>query len=575
MERRALLAVVLSILVLGIWQAFVAPPLPRSHTAPGVEANEPVTPPSPDPLQAAGEGVSEGPEEASPPPDAVAAEAQREFIVETATYSVRFDNRGGRILSWRLLRFEDDLGTPQEMVLRELPPGGEFPFRLAVVGDEAATERLDSALFREEVREADPADEWPGGGFQGQVVSFRWADGQGLEAVKKLALPAEGYVGHAAAEVIRNGQPAEMRLTWAVGLPEPHDAKTKHYWKAIGQGIAHAGGKVARFDPAKTASIVQLAASQGGGSILWGGLESTYFTSLLLPDEPGEANLSFVPLPAAPVAGGSPEAKPLLAARFEGKGQARFSTVVGPKDYDLLSRTGRELELAIDFSRYSLIYVLTKYLYLALRWINTYVGNYGFSIILLTIVLRAGFFPLMYRSSISMRQNAKKMQKIQPKVKAIQERYRKMKRTVESQRKMNDEVMGIYKKEGMNPMGSLGGCLPLFIQMPFFLAFYNLLSVTIEMRGAPFVFWVRDLSRMDPWYVLPILMGASWMVQQAMTSSSIPDPMQRRIMGLMPLMFTFMMLNMPSGLVLYWLMSNLLGLGQQYIINRQADKQPA
>lgn len=574
MERRALLAVVLSILVLGIWQAFVAPPLPPSPPATDVGAGEPV-PPVPDPLQAVGGGASEAPDGGTTHPDAVAAEAQREFIVETATYSVRFDNRGGRILSWRLLKFEDDLGTPRELVLRELPAGEEFPFRLAVVGDEAATERLDSALFREEVREADPADGWPGGGFQGQIVSLTWADGQGLQAVKRLALPAEGYVGHAAAEIIRGGQPSGMRLTWAVGLPEPDEGKTTQYWKAIGQGIAHAGGEVTRFDPANTASVVQLVAAQGRGSILWGGLESTYFASLLLPDEPGEANLSFVPVPAAPAAGEGTDAMPLLAARFEGKGRLRFSTVVGPKDYDLLSRTGRELELSIDFSRYSIVYVLTKYLYLALRWINAYVGNYGFSIILLTIVLRVGFFPLMYRSSITMRQSAKKMQKIQPRVKAIQERYRKMKRTVESQRKMNDEIMGIYKKEGMNPMGSLGGCLPLLIQMPFFLAFYNLLSVTIEMRGAPFILWVRDLSRMDPWYVLPILMGASWMIQQAMTSSSIPDPMQRRIMGLMPLMFTFMMLNMPSGLVLYWLMSNLLGLGQQYVINRQADKQPA
>lgn len=303
---------------------------------------------------------------------------------------------------------------------------------------------------------------------------------------------------------------------------------------------------------------------------MWGGLESTYFASLVVPATPETASLRLEPV-KLPATAATPAPDPLLAAKIVVKGEAKFMTVVGPKDYDLLSGLDRELDHAIDFSRFSLIYTVTKGLFLSLRWLNGYIGNYGVSIVLLTIVIRTAFFPITYRSAITMRQNAKKMGKIQPRVKSIQDRYRKMKKSMESQRQMNDEIMEVYKKEGLNPMGSLGGCLPLLLQMPVFIAFYNLLAVTIELRGAPFLLWVHDLSKMDPYYVSPILMGCSWMAQQYMTSNTIPDPMQRRMMAMMPILFTFMMARMPSGLVIYWLVSNLIGLVQQYLINKKAD----
>jgi YidC/Oxa1 family membrane protein insertase len=147
-----------------------------------------------------------------------------------------------------------------------------------------------------------------------------------------------------------------------------------------------------------------------------------------------------------------------------------------------------------------------------------------------------------------------------------------MKKSMETQRQMNEETMALYKREQINPMSNLGGCLPLLLQMPIFIGFYNMLAVTIEMRHAPFIWWIQDLSRRDVYYITPLLMGASWLLQQAMTSSSIPDPMQRRMMMLMPVMFTFMMMNMPSGLVIYWHTSNILGMAQQYVTNRKADQ---
>jgi YidC/Oxa1 family membrane protein insertase len=528
--------------------------------------------PEPDaPAAAAGPGAAATGREEEPEGTVVEGLVDREFIVETGAYAVRFGTRGGRIVSWRLLKYVDELDVPIDIIPRTLGQIEDYPLRLLLDGEEAGAARLDDAIFREEVREAGPADEWPGEGFEGKVVSFTYADGRGLEARKEVALPADGYIGQVRVELRRNGADIPFSFTWAVGLPQPSDDKTTAYFAAEGQGLIEVGGSIQREAADEVSSPMAFRAGPGGARIDWGGLESTYFASLLLPERPEEGSLTFVP--HGPVREpGSDDEEMLLAARFSGRGPLRFESIVGPKDYDLLASLGRGLERAINFSRFAILYAITKYLFLALRWINGFVGNYGFSIVILTVVIRAAFFPVTYRSMITMRQNAKKMQKIQPRVKQIQERYRKMKKTVETQRRQNEETMAVYKKEGLNPMGSLGGCLPLLLQMPVFIGFYNLLSVTIEMRGAPFILWVQDLSRMDPYYVFPVLMGLTWMVQQWMTSSSIPDPMQRKLMGAMPVIFTFMMARMASGLVIYWFVSNLLGLVQQWLINRQADR---
>ncbi len=179
------------------------------------------------------------------------------------------------------------------------------------------------------------------------------------------------------------------------------------------------------------------------------------------------------------------------------------------------------------------------------------------------------------------------MKRIQPKVKALKERYRKLEKKEADKgnvgarqrlrREMNEEMMALYKEEDINPLGSMSGCLPILLQLPILYAFYTILSISIELRRAPFLLWITDLSQKDPYFVTPIIMGGTQLVQQVMTSSSIPDPAQRRMMYIMPIMFTYIFLNFPSGLVLYWLVNNLLGIGQQYLINRQAasEKSPS
>jgi YidC/Oxa1 family membrane protein insertase len=202
-----------------------------------------------------------------------------------------------------------------------------------------------------------------------------------------------------------------------------------------------------------------------------------------------------------------------------------------------------------------------------LHWIHdNVVANYGWAIVLMTLLIRILILPLTHHSTKSMR----KMQELNPKIQSIRERYRtKLKDkqgrpNLEMQRKMNEEVMGLYKAHGVNPAG---GCLPILLQMPILFAFYGLLSTAAELRGAPWMLWIRDLSVHDPYYVLPIIMGATQFLQVRMAPQA-GDPMQRRIFQLMPIFMTFLFLGFPSGLVLYWLTSNVLTIAQQWVYNR-------
>ena len=195
-----------------------------------------------------------------------------------------------------------------------------------------------------------------------------------------------------------------------------------------------------------------------------------------------------------------------------------------------------------------------------LKRTHSYVGNYGLAILLVTLMIRIALFPLMHKSYASM----KKMQKLAPKMNAIRDKYKKAKSDAAQRQKMNEELMKLYQSEGYNPMS---GCLPIVLQLPILVAFYNVLSRSIELRHAPFYFWIKDLSAIDGTYVLVILMIISMYVQQAMTPSTM-DPAQKKVFMFMPVLWGFFLKDMPSGLVLYWLFSNLLTIVQQLVMNR-------
>jgi YidC/Oxa1 family membrane protein insertase len=251
--------------------------------------------------------------------------------------------------------------------------------------------------------------------------------------------------------------------------------------------------------------------------------------------------------------------------RFPAPSQARFRLYAGPKEFGILKSLDAGLEDTIDFGwfifgSWDMVKAVAKPLFAVLQFLHDYTHNYGIAIVLLTIGIKLLFAPLQYKSYKSM----KEMQILQPKVLALQTKYK------DDRDRLNKELIKLYRDHKVNPVG---GCLPMLLQMPVFVALFNVLYMTIELRQAPFLLWVTDLSVPDPYYVLPILMGVTMVIQQKITPTTM-DPTQAKIMLLLPAFMTLLFLNFASGLVLYWFTNNLLTFGQQFVTDRYIYKQP-
>ncbi len=238
---------------------------------------------------------------------------------------------------------------------------------------------------------------------------------------------------------------------------------------------------------------------------------------------------------------------------FEAMQNMNFNGYIGQKNYTTLDNINPILTNAIEYGWFTFA---SKPLFQLLLWLHGMIGNWGWSIIALTILIRAVLYPLTYKGMVSMQ----KLKQIAPQVKAVQAKYKG------DPQRVNAAVMDLYKKHGANP---LGGCLPMLLQIPVFFAIYRVLLNAVELQGAPWMFWIQDLSRMDSTFILPILMGASMYYQQKLTPNNFTDPMQEKIFKYLPIVFTFFFLTFPSGLVLYWFVNNMFSIGQQFIVNRQ------
>ncbi len=285
-------------------------------------------------------------------------------------------------------------------------------------------------------------------------------------------------------------------------------------------------------------------------NVVWSGYTTKYFLNSIYPNQPVDqlfisAGDGFVENKFSSVQ---------VSLQQNEKTSLDYTAYFGPKQAEYLTASGHQFDKAID---YGFFHPLAKPLMVVLKFFYSYIGNYGFAVILLTICIKLIFWPLTQKSYKSM----KGMQKLQPEMKKMREKYGSDKQ------KLNQEMMSFYKDNKVNP---LGGCLPMVIQIPVFFALYRVLLGSIELRHAPFMLWITDLSARDPYYVTPLIMGVTMFIQQKMQPTNM-DPTQAKIMLLMPVVFTFMFLNFPSGLVLYWLTNNLLTILQQYLIRRQPD----
>jgi len=591
LEKRALMAVGLSLLVMFLWwQIFPTAPRPTPEhadpsdqitglTAPGEATAYPAEPQD-------SPGSAEVDEPVGLPVEEVVAAAEETSTVATDLFEVTFTNRGGRVLSWSLMQFTDSEGNPVQLVGSRAREMDRLPLAIWVPGRDDLTRRAAEGLYQvERTRLTRGEVRW-------EQLRFRYSDAEGLRIDKTIRLRADSYFAEVEVAVHEHGRPVPAWLYWGAGFGETTEGSESKdsYYRQTGSVVVDRNGRVERIKKGKDSEQRGLG---GDAPLLWAGMETTYFTALMIPENPVRQAVlqpaEYVEPPQPGVEGEGDKHLYLglaLAPAGDPLAPGRYSLYVGPKDYELLKARGNDLKSVINFGWnpgslwlqllfgwfFIMVRFLAEGLYLALAWINGYVGNYGISIIVLTVGLRFVFFPLMYHSQIKMRKMQTKTKKIQPKMKAIKEKYRKAKADFKGRQKMNEEIMQLYRKEGVNPMGGLAGCLPMLIQMPFLFGFFNVLRVTIELRHAPFFGWIQDLSQQDPYYVTPILMGVSMMVQQKMTTGTMGDPAQQRIMMFMPIMFTFMFLSLPSGLVLYWFCSNLLGIAQQYLVNKKADQ---
>ena len=574
MERRVLIAITLSFLVLFLFQRFVMPPDPTpapssvatggSNPAPApgsMAAINPAsnTPSAPALIQGAtgekpvaGNTTPSGLPTVAPgaevgPTVTVGETADREVVVETTTVRATFTNRGGRLLHWVLKEYRNDNGSPLDLVPQSIGADAVKPFSL-VVDDPAVTERINNGLYK--VSAAGDVDATA----TAQSITFEMSASDGLTVTKTFSVEPRGYlVGFKT--VVQLGQ-ARLNpvIHWGPGLDDAiaHRPPSSFFSPnsiVPAQPMIYKDGSVER--------VAHTAAGSQEGPFRYAGVSDHYFASLLLNDQ---ASVPFridyapvnVPIPNEPARFAT---YMTYSVRFQAPQESsRF--FLGPKAFDDLKAIDGELTRSIHFGMFSWLAVP---LLGALQWVHGFVGNWGWAIVVLTILINLAMFPLRHKSVVSM----KKMQELQPQMKAIQDRYAKYKITDPERQKMNTEVMELYKTKGVNPAS---GCVPMLLTMPFLFAFYAMLSVAIEIRGANFFAWITNLSAPDPFFITPILMGAAQFWQTKMTPTTA-DPAQQKIMMFMPIMFTFMSLSFPSGLVIYWLVSTVWTIGQQYATN--------
>ena len=549
MEKRVLLAVVLSFIVLYSFQALFPPPKPQQ---PAEGAKPAAAAPSPQ-NQSLEKAAPAGPASPSPQPDTtsqplVADTSDREIVVENDAIRAVFSSRGAVLTSWRLKHYAGSDGAPLDLIPSQAPSGYAKPFALTF-DDASVTGMLGRALFK-------PNTDSLNAGSGPASLTFEYRDANGVTARKEFAFaPDHPYQIVFSAEVSGPGGPLNPTVEWGVALATGVISSGLTYSPSP-QPIFHKDGDVNRigFDDINEYRTVE-------GAVLFGGVDDHYFlTAVIAGGQP--VRLQYEPVPVA--VPGSDRGLRFVSwsARFPSPpSKARF--FAGPKDFDVLEALDPQLTYAIDFGMFrTLVVPLLR----ALKWAHGYVGNYGWAIIALTIIINLAMFPLRHKSVVSMR----KMQEIQPEVKAIQDRYAKLKMSDPARQKMNVELMNLYRERGVNPAS---GCVPMLLTLPVLFAFYAMLSVAIELRGAPFIGWIKDLSVHDPWFVTPVLMGVTQFIQTKMAPAT-GDPQQQRIMLFMPLIFMTMLIWAPSGLVLYWTASNTWAIGQQLLTNRLIGPAP-
>jgi YidC/Oxa1 family membrane protein insertase len=536
MEKRIFLAVVISIALLAVWSAVLPkffpelarkpepakPPIARTTTAP--TPAKPVDPDTPVPVIA--------PAPAAAP---VAASAVQTSTIDSPEFTAVFSNRGAQLVSFKLKKYKRK-DVPAQLVdlVRTREAGrSDYPF-MVESRDPRMDARFNSALYAVN----DRTDRGM------RVIDYRYSDGRHTITKSFRFDPARPYLFDFSTNI---QPPVPYRVSVGPGIRNIGAQEVDSASVITGNGVVQAEGSFDVMPREKGDAFQQFP------NIDYIGIEDNYFLTVVRPSTGAEGMLIRRSYTDAATKKKRPDF--FAAVNASNDGSVAGNAFFGPKEAKVLDAYGFDAALQLGWFG-----MIARFFLVALTWINQYTMNFGWAIVVLTVIIKLVLYPLQHKSNVSM----KKMQRVSPKIEAIKARYKKARTDTEQRNKMNMEMMQLYQKEGINPMA---GCLPLVLQLPILWGFYNLLSRAIELRGAPWVLWIRDLSEKDPTYVLPILMTATMFLQTYLTPAT-GDPMQRKMFLIMPLVFGFMFKDFPSGLVLYWLVQNILTIIQQLIMNK-------
>ena len=544
LKKNYILFLVLSVLVIVGYSAFFteAPKekqakIDRSASAPAAAGDISKEPGSPQELPTEFEPIK-------------SSYASKIIKVRSDLYVAEIDTLGGKVVNWELLEYKKTVDTDSVPV--------------AVIGEEKKSFETVLRVKNQKMPELIPFS-YKGGtnlvvGPEGLDVSLVWRKPGGLTVRKTISFYPGKYFIRENLEVL-NGTQGQISQKVYVGW---ENTVYESGSSSLYEFISMVGGEVKRTKK----RIKETKAYNGETN--WFGFGDKYFLSAFLPEIGGDRGLYLQPLDEKGLAGASfsyPEQRIAAGKSYK----VGWKSYFGPKNEPDLMEAGYKLEKSID---YGYAGILTKIAVAALKFVNDFLSNYGISIIVLTVLLRVIFFPLTVKSMKSMKAMQNKMKSLKPEIDALKEKYKDDKSTQQA------EMMKLYSSNNINPLSSLGGCLPLLIQLPVFIALYFALLYSIDLRHSSFL-WVNDLSQPEhlfdvlgiPFRVLPLLMGVSWFLSQRLTPMTAPGSetmeLQMKLMQFMPIIFTVMFWGLPSGLILYWTVSNILSVGQQLYINRQ------
>jgi len=548
--KRIILAIVLCVAVLILYQFlfFKKTPVSQPTGSEAIGQAEKARPQAPlqkEASQSAKQAPESKPEQAAQKVEQVAALNEELLTVSTSLYKAAWSNKGGVLRSFKLSQHRTDKDEELEIVPAFAKDTSIYPF--ALLDETETTGKIDMAgigsnIYNSSLYKPSAASLILKDGEKGEI-RFAFSDGKDVAVEKIFTFYGGKYNIDIAINVKRAGKIIEPRLLWGPGIGNPTPEEQKRSFGGGGGISVLASNNLFRIEERKYKPE-----QSAFNFVNWASYDDNYFAALFVS---GAENGTAVFL------------------KFDTDKASYFylsvgnprSAFIGPKEYDTLVAFGHNAKKIVRFGFLGFIAEILLY---ALKFIYKYVPNWGIAIIILTFVIKILFFPLTYSSTKSMA----KMAELQPKVKALRAKYKKAKQDIAQRRQMNEEMMSLYKEHGVNPAG---GCLPMLIQFPVLIGFFNLLRIAIELRRSPFMLWIKDLSVKDPYYVTPVLMGITQYISQKMTPTSA-DPQQARMMLIMPVLMTFLFMNFQSGLVLYWLTSNVLQIGQQYIMNRMMKK---